>query len=490
MVSAGICHAVFICLVIRSVSGLRIGGPGLVLQGSPLWLNCSDDLGVAPSAVWWYKDNMKFYSYDRQADPPSRSYRVPGVHVDHAQSSEGFVRLLDADIRTRGVYRCDLALEPGVVPQHAQLQVRVVAADLQGPTLTGIKARYRIGERINATCSSGLSSAGPTLHWLINDREPNEQETEQRVELVRVGNLEERRQQLALRARDQHFVNGVMRISCIMDVPELGRRVAEKLVTRATTPHLRPENQEEGVVLSVPNKVILDSGFWLNCSSPGAHSIHWLKDGQEFYEYSSTESSSPKIDNTVPGIHVNEDVSYRGHVYLSRSELATEGTYTCKVKLPSYRTKVSEKKLQVYALPSKDPEIENLRTAYKIGDAINVTCSNGPSKPAPILTWYVNGGRVDENVTDRAEIPTGKGTFYAVARLELPAEPTLTNNKSLMLKCQAYIGDEYSGSAERLIDILPPQAWAGPFGSGSTQLGPFWIIAAFTSAFAVFCCGH
>lgn len=470
------------------VAGLRISGPGLVLQGNSLWLNCSDDHGTAPSAVWWYKDNMKFYSYDRQADPPSRSYRVPGVHVDHAQSSEGFVRLLDADIRTRGVYRCDLALEPGVVPQHAQQQVRVVAADLQGPTLTGIKARYRIGERINATCSSGPSSAGPTLHWLINDREPDEEETEQRVELVRVGNLEERRQQLALWARDQHFVKGVMRISCVMDVPELGRRVAEKLVTRATTPHLRPENQEEGVVLSVPSIVILDGGFWLNCSSPGAHSIQWLKDGQEFYEYSSTGSSSPKIDNSVPGIHVNEDVSYRGHVYLSRSELATEGTYTCKVKLPSYRTKVSEKKLQVYALPSKDPEIENLQMAYKIGDAINVTCSNGPSKPAAILMWYVNGGRVDENVTDRAEIPTGKGTFYAVARLEVPAEPTLTNNRSLTLKCEAYIGDEYSSSAERLIDILHPQAWASLYGSGSWRHGPIWIITVFTTALAALCC--
>ncbi|XP_077500869.1 uncharacterized protein LOC144111441 [Amblyomma americanum] len=415
MIGASIRHAVLICLAIRTVSGLRIDGPDLVLQGDSLWLNCSDDHGTAPSALLWYKDNMKFYSYDRQAEPPSRSYRVPGVHVDLGQSSEGFVRLVDADIRTRGVYRCDLQLEPGVVPEHKQLQVRVVAADLQGPTLGGIKARYRIGERINATCSSGPSSEGPTLRWLINDREPDDEETEQRVELVRVGALEERRQQLALRARDQHFVDGVMRISCVMDVPVLGRRVAEKLVTRATTPPLRPENQEEGVVLSVPSVVIRDSGFWLNCSSPGAHSIQWLKDGQEFYVYSST-SSTPKIIGSVSGVHINEDISYRGHIYLSRSELTTEGTYTCKVKLPSYRTKISEKKLQVYALPSRDPEIENLQTAYKIGDAINATCSSGPSKPAPILTWYVNGDRVDENVTDRAAIPTGKGTFYAVGQ--------------------------------------------------------------------------
>lgn len=45
-------------------------------------------------------------------------------------------------------------------------------------------------------------------------------------------------------------------------------------------------------------------------------------------------------------------------------------------------------------LPSKDPEIENLQAVYKVGDAINATCSNGPSKPAPILTWYINDERV------------------------------------------------------------------------------------------------
>ncbi|KAK8772300.1 hypothetical protein V5799_024456 [Amblyomma americanum] len=280
-----------------------------------------------------------------------------------------------------------------------------------------------------------------------------------------------------------------MRISCVMDVPVLGRRVAEKLVTRATTPPLRPENQEEGVVLSVPSVVIRDSGFWLNCSSPGAHSIQWLKDGQEFYVYSST-SSTPKIIGSVSGVHINEDISYRGHIYLSRSELTTEGTYTCKVKLPSYRTKISEKKLQVYALPSRDPEIENLQTAYKIGDAINATCSSGPSKPAPILTWYVNGDRVDENVTDRAAIPTGKGTFYAVARLELPAEPTLASNRSLVLRCQAHIGDEYSGSAERLVDILHPQAWAGLYGSRSWQHGPIWILTIFASVLAALFSGR
>lgn len=364
----------------------------------------------------------------------------------------------------------------------------VLAADLQGPTLTGIKARYRIGERINATCSSGPSSASPSLHWLINDREPDEEETEQRVELIRVGALEERRQQLALWARDRLFVEGVMRISCVMDVPELGRRVAEKLVTRATTPHLRPENQEEGVVLSVPSVVVHDGGFWLNCSSPGAHSILWLKDGHEFYHYLSS-SASPKINNSVPGVHINEDVSQQGHVYLSRSEIATEGTYTCKVKLPSYRMKISEKKLQVYVLPSKDPEIENLQAVYKVGDAINATCSNGPSKPAPILTWYINDERVDENVTDRTEIPAGQGTSYGVARLELPAEPSLANNRSLVLKCQAHIGDEYSSSAERLVDILHPQAWAGLYGSKSWQHGPAWIVPVVSSLLAALFCG-
>lgn len=122
----------FLCLAQTSrakgpaPAGLRISGPDLVLHGDSLWLNCTDDAGGEPHRLWWYKDNVQFYSYERWAEPPVTGHNLPGVHVDLALSREGFVHLLLADAQTQGTYRCDLALEPGVVPEHARLTVRVI----------------------------------------------------------------------------------------------------------------------------------------------------------------------------------------------------------------------------------------------------------------------------------------------------------------------------------------------------------------------------
>lgn len=382
------------------------------------------------------------------------------------------MHLLLADAQTQGTYRCDLALEPGVVPEHARLTVRVIAADLKGPTVTEVKAKYRVGERINATCSSGPSSANPSLSWLINDKKPELELTEQRVELARVNtssSLEVLTKHLALVAEERHFIKGFMRITCIMEIPELGRRTTEKIITRAGTPNLQPENQEEGILLSVPGIVIRGSSFWLNCSLHGARSISWFKDEQEFYRHPVTGASS--LSNfSVPGVYVNDALSHEGHVFLDQSDLDTEGTYTCKVKLRNFDMKISEKRLTIYVLPDKGPKIQNLQAAYKIGDTINATCLSGPSRPAPIVTWHLNGKKVDDRELERRQIPTGEGTFYVLARLLVAAEPNHADNRSLLLRCLAQVGSEYASSSEKVVEMLHPQAWAELYGSGSQRV--------------------
>lgn len=367
----------------------------------------------------------------------------------------------------------------------------VSAADLKGPTLTGVRAEYRIGERINATCSSGPSSAKPALSWLINDKKPESEATEQSVELSRVNassslDVEVLTLHLALVAEERHFISGLMRITCIMDIPELGKRTAERIITRAAFNRLRPENQEEGVLLSVPGTVIRGSGFWLNCSSPGTHSIRWFKDEQEFYQYSPTGTTST-ANLSVPGVHVRSDLSDEGNVYVEQSDLDTEGTYTCKVKLMSFKTKISEKRLQVYVLPEKEPEIENLQRAYKLGGPINASCLSGPSRPAAIVSWYVNGLKVDDRAVERKEIPTGHGTFYMLARLLLVAEPNYADNRTLHLRCLAQVGSEYTDSSEHLVEILHPQAWAELYGSSSWVVESHWITALLAAIVAVSC---
>lgn len=42
-------------------------------------------------------------------------------------------------------------------------------------------------------------------------------------------------------------------------------------------------------------------------------------------------------------------------------------------------------------LPEEGPKISGGRSRYQIGDAVNVNCTSGRSKPATHLTWFING---------------------------------------------------------------------------------------------------
>lgn len=140
--------------------------------------------------------------------------------------------------------------------------------------------------------------------------------------------------------------------------------------------------------------------------------------------------------------------------------------------------------MSVPVLPDKGPKIQNLQAAYKIGDTINATCLSGPSRPAPIVTWHLNGKKVrdqgwralviftgfpanlqvDDRELERRQIPTGEGTFYVLARLLVAAEPNHADNRSLLLRCLAQVGSEYASSSEKVVEMLHPQAWAELYG--------------------------
>lgn len=41
-----------------------------------------------------------------------------------------------------------------------------------------------------------------------------------------------------------------------------------------------------------------------------------------------------------------------------------------------------------------DPTIEIFKEVFNVGDMLDATCTSGPSKPVPEITWLVNGRRV------------------------------------------------------------------------------------------------
>lgn len=88
------------------------------------------------------------------------------------------------------------------------------------------------------------------------------------------------------------------------------------------------------------------------------------------------------------------------HTHNRTHTLSLTGRYACEVSTesPSYATVRAEQELQVYVTPRERLHITGLsdlltsgRQELRDGDLVNLTCVTGASRPAPRVTWSVNG---------------------------------------------------------------------------------------------------
>lgn len=72
--------------------------PPYTIRGQSVRLECHYDLeGEALYSVKWFKDDMEFFRFYPEDDPPAQMFRVHGVHVD---VSPGFTRFFPAYLQT------------------------------------------------------------------------------------------------------------------------------------------------------------------------------------------------------------------------------------------------------------------------------------------------------------------------------------------------------------------------------------------------------
>nr|XP_042904813.1 uncharacterized protein LOC122270638 [Parasteatoda tepidariorum] len=146
---------------------------------------------------------------------------------------------------------------------------------------------------------------------------------------------------------------------------------------------------------SVPPVVMLGDPVWFNCSydleRDKLYSIKWHKNNVEFYRYLPADNP-PGQKYELPGIHLELDHSFEGHIYMSRTDINSEGIYRCEVstEAPFFRTVKGEREMKVYVNPKHPPEIKNVKHQYYNGETVNVTCVSSPSRPAVFLKWWIN----------------------------------------------------------------------------------------------------
>ncbi|XP_054152939.1 uncharacterized protein LOC128951708 isoform X2 [Oppia nitens] len=144
-----------------------------------------------------------------------------------------------------------------------------------------------------------------------------------------------------------------------------------------------------------------------------------------------------------------------GNVFLSQTDLHTDGTYRCEVsaEAPSFQTVRKEKELKVYSLPKEGPTITGIKAQqYGIGDLVNVTCRAGPSKPQPTLSWLINSEPADETYLRYIHIPKRRdGLQESALQLLFNAERHQFIGGIIKLRCTSVISQAYSMSSEEII---------------------------------------
>ncbi|KAJ9587263.1 hypothetical protein L9F63_019212, partial [Diploptera punctata] len=95
-----------------SLKLVRVSVPQYKVRGDMAILECVYDLGGDTLySVKWYKDNEEFYRYVPRSDTIKQSYKLEGVRVEHHLSNDKQVALKSVNLKSSGIYRCEVSAE-------------------------------------------------------------------------------------------------------------------------------------------------------------------------------------------------------------------------------------------------------------------------------------------------------------------------------------------------------------------------------------------
>ncbi|KAG8185307.1 hypothetical protein JTE90_023915 [Oedothorax gibbosus] len=180
------------------------------------------------------------------------------------------------------------------------------------------------------------------------------------------------------------------------------------------------------------------------------HDTRWIRSERD-------SGTSPPIGKFAMENRVKYTLqkSVQGHVYLTKANLDTEGIYRCEASAesPTFQTAEAEKPLKVFVIPQEDPEIVGSQSRYEVGEHVNVTCKSGPSKPAAVLKWYINGKEAEASLEiSYPVVDHTNGLQTSLLGLYFMVKPKdLFQGGAITLKCTATVSQTYSTSSEELI---------------------------------------
>uniref|UniRef100_A0A2S2P141 Ig-like domain-containing protein n=2 Tax=Schizaphis graminum TaxID=13262 RepID=A0A2S2P141_SCHGA len=122
------------------------------------------------------------------------------------------------------------------------------------------------------------------------------------------------------------------------------------------------------------------------------YKVQWTKSGDKLFQYIRGRVP-PYINHTIPGAKLDWGQTKPSELALMDVQHDASGQYACTVttESPIYSKTSESHDLTVIKIQNTDPTIEIFKEVFNVGDILDATCTSGPSKPVPEITWLVNG---------------------------------------------------------------------------------------------------
>ncbi|XP_052739515.1 uncharacterized protein LOC112046321 [Bicyclus anynana] len=127
--------------------------------------------------------------------------------------------------------------------------------------------------------------------------------------------------------------------------------------------------------------------------------VVFLRHGTKIFQY-IRDRKPPYRNFTTPGAVLKIALATENSIILQNLDFAASGSYSCEVSLdtPIYTKASSEKQLTVFHPQKHHPRIDFPTRYLSFGETLKTNCTTAPALPAPHITWFINGKKMDELV--------------------------------------------------------------------------------------------
>ncbi|XP_064468840.1 uncharacterized protein LOC135383197 [Ornithodoros turicata] len=257
-----------------AVKLVNVDIPSPTTLGETVGLSCIYELdGDKLYSVKWYKNDVEFYRFVPNDWPPGQFLPLPGVDVDLARSGRTSVYLRNVNLHSAGTYRCEVSAEaPSFDTVGGQKEMNVLVLPTEGPSITGSRSRYQVGDTFFVNCTSAKSKPAATLRWFINDVPIRDEDYENEYSTTLHGDgLETASLCLRFMVTEDHLRDGTMKIKCTATITEVyimsneevvfarqnGRHQKEGLHASENRSRVRGSTSSSGTNVAASNAVLL-----------------------------------------------------------------------------------------------------------------------------------------------------------------------------------------------------------------------------------------